>query len=196
MLGFDDTPIRLLKSGLPPHPGPVFNLGLVVQNISSFIAYSSVLFDRFFDIMLCQETTLPVRDWKAAYDEVHSRGHKAIFSVTDPELDCTAGVGVVFKPHIKIIRRDPVTKRMADVQSNGRVQLLGVCLPHDVILVIANVYGWTGGHQNKQARLRTDDLLGTILHEFDQLPQRPKLIVGDMNADTCDLPAIADALAD
>ena len=181
--GFDDTQIQLLESGVRPHPGPVFNLSLVVQNISSFAAYSSVIFAREFDLMLCQETTLPARDWKSAYDEVHTRGHRAIFTGTDPELDCTAGVGVVFKPHIKIIQLDPVTKRMKDGQGNIRVQLLGVCLPHDVFLIIANVYGWTGGHQNKQARIRTDDLISVILAEFAQLPSGPRLFVGDLNAE-------------
>ena len=84
----------------------------------------------------------------------------------------------------------------ANVAGNGRVQLLGICLPHDVVLVVANVYGWTGGHQNNLARTRTNDFMSAILHEFAHMPSGPKMIVGDLNCEPQDLPALATYLAD
>ena len=83
---------------------------------------------------------------------------------------------------------------MKDAQGNGRVQLLGVCLPHDVILVIANVYGWTGGSRNEGAAGRTSDMLEAILTEFSVLPSGPKIILGDINADLDKSPPLQAAI--
>ena len=169
---------------------------LAIQKVSSFLAYTAAIFDIPLDVMLCQETTLPCKDWQIAYDEVKARQDKAIFTNTDPELDCTGGVGVVFKHFGKIIQLEPNTKQFTDMHKTGRVQLIGIRLPGDVVLVIANVYGWMGGHQNKHARMRTDSLISAILHEFDHLPPGPKLIVGDFNCEPPDFPSLETLLRD
>ena len=140
-LAFFDLPLELLKSGMPPHPGPACVLNLAIQNISSFMAYSAAIFDLPFDALFCQETSLPSKDWQAAYDEVKSRKHKAIFTNTDPELDSTGGLGALFKQCVKIIQLEPVTKQFASIHKNGRVQLVGICLPRDIVFVVANIYG-------------------------------------------------------
>eukprot|EP00973_Karenia_brevis_P038453 5303805-Karenia_brevis.AAC.1 len=79
---------------------------------------------------------------------------------------------------------------MKAIAGNGRVQLTSIILPHDVLLVVANVYGWTNGHTDAQARTRTDSMISMILNEFSQLPEGPRLIVGDFNADVENLPTL------
>eukprot|EP00973_Karenia_brevis_P022802 3137418-Karenia_brevis.AAC.1 len=58
------------------------------------------------------------------------------------------------------------------------------------MLLVANIYGWTNGHTDAQARARTDDMLAMIFREFSQLPQGPKLITGDINAGISNLPSL------
>eukprot|EP00973_Karenia_brevis_P014963 2041824-Karenia_brevis.AAC.1 len=58
------------------------------------------------------------------------------------------------------------------------------------MLLVANVYGWTTGHHCEQSASRTDDLLSALIEEFAIQPDMPKLLVGDLNADTADLPAL------
>ena len=82
------------------------------------------------------------------------------------------------------------------MHENGRVQLIGICLPGGIVLVVANIYGWTGGHQNKHARLRTDSMIAIILQQFDHLPSGPKLLVGDFNCEPQDLPSLHTLLHD
>ena len=69
-------------------------------------------------------------------------------------------------------------------------------LPHDILLVVANMCGWPGGLQNKVARTRTDDLIAAVLGEFDQMPIGPKLMVGDFNAELRDLTSLSAVLSE
>ena len=38
---------------------------------------------------VAKKVTKNPKDWQTAYDEFKSRKHKAIFTNSDPELDCT-----------------------------------------------------------------------------------------------------------
>eukprot|EP00973_Karenia_brevis_P089689 12398981-Karenia_brevis.AAC.1 len=67
-------------------------------------------------------------------------------------------------------------------------------MPNNIILTVANVYGWTNGHYDESAASRTDNLLHAILEDFKQQPSGPKLIVGDLNAETSDYPSSASVL--
>eukprot|EP00973_Karenia_brevis_P041723 5774588-Karenia_brevis.AAC.1 len=62
------------------------------------------------------------------------------------------------------------------------------------MLVIANLYCWTNGHTDTSAAERSDDLLHAVFTEFESLPDGPKMLVGDFNADTNDLPALQSRL--
>eukprot|EP00973_Karenia_brevis_P083147 11529387-Karenia_brevis.AAC.1 len=63
-----------------------------------------------------------------------------------------------------------------------------------MLLVIANTYCWTNGHVDATAAARSDDLLQAIFEEFQAMPDGPKMIVGDFNADTQDLPSLQSHL--
>eukprot|EP00973_Karenia_brevis_P032648 4508159-Karenia_brevis.AAC.1 len=78
--------------------------------------------------------------------------------------------------------------------SSGRVQLLGIVLPNDIVVLVANVYCWTNGHTVTTAASRTDDLFHIIFEEFSHQPPGHRIIAGDLNADTADIPTLQSAL--
>ena len=190
---FDDLGTQLLISGLPPHPGPqddTFDFEFLIQNVTSLAAYLPSVISRPFDACFCQEISIPWRNLSDTYAAIKSHSCKGFLTGPDPELAHTGGVGTIYRPRLKFIRLRPVTQKLQQCIDNGRVQLVALMLPHDVLLVIANVYCWTNGHQDTTAAMRSDDLLHAIFSEFDALPEGPKMLVGDLNADPSDLPTL------
>ena len=51
-------------------------------------------------------------------------------------------------------------------------------------LVVAILYGWTGGQKGNEAAARTDDLLTIVQQELEAMDPGPKMIMGDINATT------------
>eukprot|EP00973_Karenia_brevis_P004295 588848-Karenia_brevis.AAC.1 len=80
--------------------------------------------------------------------------------------------------------------------SSGRVQLLGIVLPNDIVILVVNIYCWTNGHTVTAAASRTDDLFHIICEELSQQPAGHRIIAGDLNADTADIPTLQSALDD
>ena len=66
----------------------------------------------------------------------------------------------------------------------------------DTNLVIAILYGWTGGKNGNEAAARTDDLLTVVQQEFEAMDLGPKMIMGDINATTDSLPTILQMMAE
>ena len=63
-------------------------------------------------------------------------------------------------------------------------------------LVVAILYGWTGGQKGNEAAARTDDLLTIVQQEFEAMDPGPKMIMGDINATTDALPTILQMMAE
>eukprot|EP00973_Karenia_brevis_P070475 9797721-Karenia_brevis.AAC.1 len=69
-------------------------------------------------------------------DLVKDFGLKTFLTNTDPECsNATGGVGILFKSSLRVIKLQAATQGFADVQSNGRVQLLGIVLPSNALLI-------------------------------------------------------------
>ena len=114
----------------------------------------------------------------------------------DPELtNVTAGVGVVYR-NTKAILLQPVTKALQDASKHGRVQLIGIRLPGDVMLIVANIYGWTNAHFDVNAAARSDNLLDLIWQEFQARTPGPRMITGDLNGDSDDFPVLQALIND
>eukprot|EP00973_Karenia_brevis_P000004 723-Karenia_brevis.AAC.1 len=77
---------------------------------------------------------------------------------------------------------------------NGRVQMIGVCLPGDIVLNVVNLYAWTNGHICTDAAMRTNDLVEIVLAELKTHPEGPLIILGDLNADPDDIPVLQEQL--
>eukprot|EP00973_Karenia_brevis_P086380 11977501-Karenia_brevis.AAC.1 len=56
------------------------------------------------------------------------------------------------------------------------------------------MYCWTNGHTNQGAADRTDSLMSAIFDEFHTHPKSPKIILGDLNADTNDINTLQQQL--
>eukprot|EP00973_Karenia_brevis_P019453 2668924-Karenia_brevis.AAC.1 len=89
-----------------------------------------------------------------------------------------------------MIKINPVTTAFKNIQHNGRVQLTGLLLPNNVLLIVANVYCWTNGHTCTAASTRSDDMLHIVVEELACHPHGPRIILGDLNADPEDLPTL------
>ena len=56
-------------------------------------------------------------------------------------------------------------------------------LTPQVIVLVYNLYGWTGANHNKAAAARTNDLLEAMFSDIQAQPPGPALVVGDINGD-------------
>jgi hypothetical protein len=63
-----------------------------------------------------------------------------------------------------------------------------------VALPIYNVYGFPGGHHSKEAAGRTNAVLEAVVQEATHMGDLYAAIVGDLNADTEDLPALGELI--
>ena len=89
-----------------------------------------------------------------------------------------------------------VAKALRDASRNGRFQLIGIPLPGDVLLIVANIYGWTNAHFDVVAAARSDNLIDLIWQEFQARPPGPRMITGDLNGDSDDFPTLQALLSD
>eukprot|EP00973_Karenia_brevis_P031491 4345501-Karenia_brevis.AAC.1 len=110
----------------------------------------------------------------------------------DPELRTTGGVGTIGRKK-KFMTVKPLTDGMKALVKMGRANITAIPIPGTIIMCI-NVYGWTNGHHSEQASRRTDDMMSTVIYELETQPSCPKMILGDLNADTNDLPALENKL--
>ena len=84
---------------------------------------------------------------------------------------------------------------MKNLVNGGRVQRIGLSVPGNIMLVVANLFLWTNGDTDPSAALRSDDLLHTVTQEFHHLPPGPRLLCGNFNCDAGDLPTLGGMLA-
>ena len=131
----------------------------------------------------------------ALYTRLKSLKFKSLLTSTDPETVKTGGVGTVSRGRVSITKLKPVTTKMKSLVTGGRVQLSGLSLPGIILFVVCNVYLWTNGHTDPSAAFRSDDMLSAINQEFQQMAPGPKLVCGDLNCNTEDLPTLSSMLA-
>eukprot|EP00973_Karenia_brevis_P067166 9340549-Karenia_brevis.AAC.1 len=56
------------------------------------------------------------------------------------------------------------------------------------------MYCWTNGHTVSNSASRTDNLFHIVLDELSHQPPGHRIIAGDLNADTADIPTLQSAL--
>ena len=89
-----------------------------------------------------------------------------------------------------IVRVKPVSKKFQDASGTGRVELYSITLCGATECLVFVFYGWTGGHQDSMAAGRTDSIIEAILEEVSCQPPLPCLMMGDLNANTEDIPHV------
>ena len=84
---WDDLELRLLRSGIPPHPGPSRSIDftLLFWNINSLSEYLPVVSKYTFDVCFAQEISAPWHMLTALYTRLKTSKVKALLTGTDPE---------------------------------------------------------------------------------------------------------------
>ena len=187
---------RLLPSGLPPHPGPggVNDFSFLFWNINSLSKYLPILAKYKFDVCFAQEISAPWHMLAAIYTRLKNVHLKALLTGTDPETLKTGGVGTLSSKRIPITKLKPVTSKMQSLVKGGRIQLVGLSLPGNILLVVCNLYLGTNGHTDPAAAFRSDDMISAVNQEFLHMAPGPKLMCGDFNCNTADLPTLSSML--
>ena len=84
---------------------------------------------------------------------------------------------------------------MQSLVKGGRVQLVGLSLPGNILLVVCNLYLWTNGHTDPAAAFRSDDMLSAVNQEFLHMAPGPRLMCGDCKCNSEDLHTLSSMLA-
>ena len=87
------------------------------------------------------------------------------------------------------------SSQFAKAVETGRCDHYALDVGCATTLSIYNLYGWTGGHQNKKKAARTNSMCEAVEEEIFEQPDGPTAIVEDMNADKEDLQSLRARLA-
>ena len=150
-------------SGIPPNPGPrpqedKFAFDILVWNIHSLSTYLPSIITRSFDLCFCQEISVPWRKMGAMHTRLRNLGIKSLLTGIDPETLKTGGVGALSWGKVPMTRLKPTTPKLQSLVNSGRMQLVGLTLPDNVMLTVCILYLWTNGHSDPASALRSDDL--------------------------------------
>ena len=88
----------------------------------------------------------------------------------------------------------PAATAFAKTRALCRAMNLVICVGGQVAVPVYNVYGFPGGHHDKEAATRTNAIVEAVIQEIVQRGDIYAAIVGDLIADTCDLPAVTELL--
>eukprot|EP00973_Karenia_brevis_P075504 10487709-Karenia_brevis.AAC.1 len=152
----DNFDALIASTGKPPHPGPPedldFKFVLSTQNVHSLTTYLEPLTKFDFDICFAQETSIPKYNYKNVHDLLSKFHLKGLLTPTDPEFSsAVGGLATLSKQSIKLVKILPITDQYKSIMHNGRVQMTGIVLPSNVVLIVVNLYCWTNGHVSEKA---------------------------------------------
>ena len=88
----------------------------------------------------------------------------------------------------------PATPAFAKARALGRAQRVVIRVGGRVAVPVYNIYGFPGGHHEREAATRTNAIVEAVVQETTQRGDIYATIVGDLNADTCALPAVTELL--
>ena len=167
-------------SGLHPHPGPTWTMDTVEGdflleciNLTSLVANCGTLVKRECHATFFQEHLVPVAlagKWHTVFKDADMM---TLLGPTDPEHNKhSAGVGAACEePHflVKLAAKSDLFKA---AQTLGRLDAYTMEF-HNMSVMFFVIFGWTGGHTDREAAQRTDGLFGAIEEEITLHPRCP-----------------------
>ena len=99
------------------------------------------------------------------------------------------GVGCLSRIGFTIIPWEAKTKEYADAYNLGKCAIYSLDIGRSR-LNFATLYGATGGIERMESAQQTDYIMSVLMDELDQDPYTLTLVLGDLNADTQDIPTI------
>ena len=168
------------------------------KNVTCFSTYAEGLASRRADVTFFQEHCASKAAMaRHAFDFGRLHGRQLHYTGPDPNRSqpC-AGVGAICLSSdtcLPLAARCPKLARFIEL---GRAQLIAhgkgkaakVCHWY-------NIYGYTGSHGNASRAAATDQIFQAIVSDQALRGVGPTFIVGDINADTEDLPTLSELLA-
>ena len=86
------------------------------------------------------------------------------------------GVGSMVRSPIIQVPIRANTEEFRKRREKGRCEVIAVEIGGNM-LRLANVYGQTGGHQDEEASMVTDHIIGSIMEELETQPGTPTIII-------------------
>ena len=174
-----------LVSGLHPHPGPQ-DLSISIQNVSSLNG-ALPLVDYPIEYLFVQETSIAPSDYHHVRTKLGELGLKGFLSGNDREHEkASGGVGSLCAKKNKLIPIKPRAKQLKEANPS-RYQIAGIPIATGGLLLVYNLYLWTGGQGCNEALHRSEQLLEAILADIAHYDSTPIIITGDFNANIMDM---------
>ena len=107
-----------------------------------------------------------------------------------------AGVAAMARSPLKLVPHITANQDYRKFHGIGRLAIYVAEIAGQEVM-IANVYGYTGGHTDLEAAQGTDEIIAVVIEETEKKVKRiPIMIVGDLNADIDDLPLLRDLISE
>ena len=146
--------------------------------------------------MFFQEHLVPASRHHVVTATMAALDRTVVLSPTDPEAGRqAAGVGVVTPRATPAVRPKFVTQDFRRAYDLGRADLTLLRLSPNLVVLVFNVYLWSGAQRTPLLRDRGNSVLTAIMEEIRAQPRLPVFVVGDFNAVICRFPALAVAFA-
>ena len=114
----------------------------------------------------------------------------------DPEQNkAAAGVGIVAVKGLRPCKLPNPTDDIKDAEATGRCAIYCLDLAGQT-LVIAVIYGWSGGTKGSREAARTDDIIAIVSRQLECLEKGPKLIAADLNGSVEAFPTLGSMLGE
>ena len=124
-----------------------------------------------------QEPCMTAKMVRAAQAEARRHNKTMEAGPPDPEHDrLSGGVGAIAQNPLTPRPILNPSKAYEDAVATGRCVIYNFDLD-GTNLVIAIIYGWTGGNKGSEAAARIDDLLTIVQNELNAMDPGPKMIM-------------------
>jgi hypothetical protein len=182
----ENTPRPLLTRDLTPN-----QLVVDVINVTGAVKYVNAILKSTAHIAFIQEHTMRPADECFFKAQAHACGWLYKGGPCDPSAGINAaGVGVLTRKPILNIQVTPITDAYRDLIGGGRALINAVSIRRDCTGLFANTYGHTGGHASTSAAAASNALYTIVALELAAQGSGPMAIIGDVNADLEDIPAL------
>ena len=148
------------------------------------------LWKRKAAIVCFQEAKIPATKMATMCEEFRQNGWTLECGPCDDSTKQPgAGVGIATKgEHVQMIQTTTHTDDFKEAYESGRITKHIVDLGWEEHIIIYCLYGVSGG--TPEAKKITGHLVANARNEMQFDPLRPKLLVGDINAEPASIPAI------
>ena len=170
------------------HPESKDEMIIGFCNVSNALKYKQRLIGRRVGVtFMCEHSIMPAKmsEWYQLCKE--DKRKRLLYTVDETARKAyLGGVGVITNART-VIKLETQTEAARKAINTGRLGLFAVEISSSVAINVAVIYGKSGGAQCKKKAAITDKLVKTAEKELAKHPEGPKIIMGDLNANTSDL---------